>query len=77
MTTPENIGRFSYTHGLVWDRELDCGVPRAKFTNVDGKEVASIATWTPKPRILHVYRLNSGLYIWQWEPHPPGGPYAR
>ncbi len=77
MTTQGTDGRFVYAHGLVWDNELGVGVPRAKHTSVAGERVAAIAAWTPMPRILHVYYLPDGNYVWQWEPHPPGGPYGR
>ncbi len=77
MTTQEDEGRFCYAHGLVWDKERDCGVARAKHVLVAGERVAAIAAWTPKPRILHVYCQPDGSHVWQWEPHPPGGPYAR
>lgn len=77
MTTQEPDGRFVYAHGLVWDSARDCGVPRARNATVAGERVAAIAAWTPKPRILHVYCQPDGSHVWQWEPHPPGGPYVR
>ncbi|MBS3927774.1 MAG: hypothetical protein KGZ65_04200 [Sphingomonadales bacterium] len=76
MNPPED-SRFQYAHGLVWDRETEQGVPRAKNNPPSCDRVAALSCWTPKPRVMHVYRLPNGQHVWQWEPQPPGGQYAR
>ena len=69
--------RFRYAHGLVWDMADEKGVPRAKETPASCDRVASLSVWVPRPRVLHVFQLADGSHVWQWEPKPPGGPYAR
>lgn len=70
-------GRFRYAHGLVWDNELGQGVPRSDDAHIAGEKIATLSAWTPKPRVLHIYRLPNGKNAWQWEPKPPGGRFAR
>ncbi len=77
MNSTQKEDRFRYAHGLVWDNDRSQGVPRAKKKQATCDKVASLSVWTPAPRVLHVYQGTDGSVVWDWEPTPPGGRFAR